>query len=68
MSEYMITRIGRETRRTRLSQYAAAQLRAVLRNATDGKVSSSMTLDRNCIGISTGDKDGELVEIYDLGK
>ena len=66
MSEYMVTRIGRETRRTRLSRDAASQLRSVLRHATAGTVSNAMMLDRTCIGITSEHNNGELIEIYDL--
>ena len=66
MSEYMVTRIGRETRRTRLSADAASQLRAILRKVTEGIVQHTMTLDSNCIGIASKSDNGELIEIYDL--
>ena len=68
MPEYMLTRIGRETSRTRLSKNAAMQLRSVLRSVTDVKVESttSTPLDRNCIGIASDHSGGEWYEIYDL--
>ena len=63
MNEYLVTRIGRNTVKTRLSVHAASNLRCILRRHCIGVIASSAVLDANCIGLT--DSTDEM-EVYDL--